>query len=475
MEKPDWNEPLAEAHARALDYLTGLPVRAVRADATLADLRATLGGALPDGPGDARSVIAALADAAGPGIMPTPSGRYFGFVVGGALPAALAADWLTAAWDQNAGLFALSPSAAVIEEVAGGWLLGLLGLPASAAAGFVTGGQQANVTCLAAARHEVLAAAGWNVESDGLAGAPPLRILAGAERHSTIDRAARFLGLGTSCITAVDADGQGRMRPDALRAALASVNPAGGPLIVCAQAGNVNTGAVDPLEEICRVAHEAGAWVHVDGAFGLWAAASPRLRALTAGAELADSWATDAHKWLNVPYDCGVAIVARPEALRAAMGTRASYLVHGTGGERDALNHNPEFSRRARGIPVYAALRALGRSGVAELVERCCALAARFAERLAAEPGIEILNEVVLNQVLVRFDDDDARTRETIARIQQEGTLWAGGTVWQGRAAMRLSVSNWSTDASDVEDSVAAIVRCARSAREPAAAQPPRT
>jgi glutamate/tyrosine decarboxylase-like PLP-dependent enzyme len=464
MQTPDWNEPLTEAYGRALEYLTGLPDRPVRPAATLAELRAALGGPLPESQGDARSVVAMLAKAAGPGLMATPSGRFFGFVVGGSLPVALAADWLTATWDQNAGLYALAPSAAVAEEVAGGWLLDLLGLPASAAAGFVTGGQQANVTCLAAARHEVLAGAGWNVETDGLLGAPPLRILAGAERHGTIDRAARFLGLGTALITPVDVDGQGRMRPDALRAAIAGIS---GPLIVCAQAGNVNTGAVDPLDEICRIAHEAGAWVHVDGAFGLWAGASPRLRHLTAGAELADSWATDAHKWLNVPYDCGVAIVARPAALHAAMGVRASYLVHGSGDERDALDHNPEFSRRARGFPVYAALRTLGRAGVADLVERCCALARRFADRLGAEDGIEILNDVVLNQVLVRFGDDDAHTKEVIDRVQEDGTLWASGTVWQGRAALRLSVSNWSTDESDIDASAAAIVTMARPGTPP--------
>jgi glutamate/tyrosine decarboxylase-like PLP-dependent enzyme len=403
-------------------------------------------------------VIAALATAAEPGLLASPSGRFFGFVIGGGMPAALAADWLTSTWDQNAGLFVLSPAASVVEEVVGGWLAELLGLPEDVSFGFVTGVQMANFTALAAARHEVLRRAGWDVEESGLVGAPPVRMLAGQGRHDTVDRAARYLGLGRAAIVPVEADDQGRMRPDALRQALGDAD---GPVIVCAQAGNVNSGAVDPVGAICEIAHQAGAWVHVDGAFGLWAAASPRLRHLVAGAELADSWATDAHKWLNVPYDSGLVFCAHPQAHQAAMGVRASYLIHATGGERDEVDYTPEFSRRARAFPVYAAIRALGRSGVAELVERCCALASRFAERLAAADGVEVLNEVVLNQVLVRFADSDTHTRTVIDRVQQDRTCWMSGTTWRGRAAMRISVSNWSTDEADVDRSVAAILRCA--------------
>jgi glutamate/tyrosine decarboxylase-like PLP-dependent enzyme len=458
VEQPDWKGPLSEALERALGYLEGLPERPVGGQARRSELHAGLGGPLPEAPGDPREVIAALATAAEPGLLASPSGRFFGFVVGGTMPAALAADWLTSSWDQNAGLFVLGPAASVVEEVVGGWLVELLGLPADVSYGFVTGVQMANFTGLAAARNEVLRRAGWDVEASGLVGAPPVRVLAGEGRHDTIDRAARYLGLGRDAIMPVAADDQGRMRPEALRQALAGV---AGPVIVCAQAGNVNSGAVDPVGAICEVGHQAGAWVHVDGAFGLWAAASPRLRHLVAGVELADSWATDAHKWLNVPYDSGLVFCAHPQAHQAAVGVRASYLMHASGGERDEVDYTPDFSRRARGFPVYAALRALGRSGVAELVERCCALASRFAERLAAADGVEVLNEVVLNQVLVRFADSDSHTREVVDRVQQDGTCWMSGTTWRGRAAMRISVSNWSTDEADVDRSVAAILRCA--------------
>ena len=465
MEEPDWAAPLGQAYDSALAYLTGLPARPVGSSASRPALRAALGGPLPEAPEDPRKTIAALAEAAEPGLVATPSGRFFGFVIGGATPAALAADWLTAAWDQNAGLHVLGPAAAVVEEVAGGWLAELLGLPAGASVGFVTGVQMAHFTALAAARHELLRRAGWNVEADGLAGAPRVRVLAGQQRHDTVDRALRFLGFGTSAVTAVGVDDQGRMRPAALRAALGAGS---GPTIVCAQAGNVNTGAVDPLGETCDLAHQAGAWVHVDGAFGMWAAASPTLRHLVAGVERADSWATDAHKWLNVPYDSGLVFCAHPDAHRAAMGVRASYLIHGGEGERDELDHNPEFSRRARGFAVYAAIRAQGRAGIAGQVDRCCALARRFAERLAAHDGVEVLNDVVLNQVLVRFQaadgDHDAHTRGVVGRVQQDGTCWMSGTTWHGQAAMRISVTNWSTDEADVDRSVAAILRCARPA-----------
>jgi glutamate/tyrosine decarboxylase-like PLP-dependent enzyme len=324
----------------------------------------------------------------------------------------------------------------------------------------VTGGQMANFTALAAARHHMLERAGWDVEADGLLGAPRVRVIVGEERHVTIDRALRFLGLGTSSVRPVLADEQGRMRPDALRAALAE-SPA--PTIVCAQAGNVNTGASDPLDAICEAAGDA--WVHVDGAFGMWAAASPAMRHLVRGVELADSWATDAHKWLNVPYDSGLVFCAHPDAHRSAMGTHAGYLVQSGGTERDQLDWNPEASRRARGFSIYAAIRSLGRSGIADLVDRCCSHARRFAEALAREPGVEVLNEVVLNQVLVRFldldGDHDARTRAVVRAVQEDGTCWLGGTTWQGKGAMRISVSNWSTTTEDVDRSVAAILRAA--------------
>ncbi len=471
MEKPDWAGPLAKAHDSALAYLTGLPTRPVGSSASREELRAALEVPLPETAGDPEEVIAELAAAAEPGLMATPSGRFFGFVVGGATPAALAADWLTAAWDQNAGLHVLAPAAAVVEQVAGDWLAELLGLPTGVSVGFVTGVQMANFTALAAARHEMLRRAGWNVEVDGLAGGPRVRVLAGQQRHDTIDRALRFLGLGTGAVTPVGVDGQGRMRPEALRDALRGGS---GPTIVCTQVGNVNTGAIDPVGELCQLAHQAGAWVHVDGAFGLWAAASPRLRPLVAGVELADSWATDAHKWLNVPYDSGLVFCANREAHRAAMGVRASYLIHGAAGERDAIDHNPEFSRRARGFPVYAAIRTLGRAGVADLVERCCELARRFADRLGASEGAEVLNDVVLNQVLVRFraadGDHDGHTRRVVQRVQQDGTCWMSGTTWHGQAAMRISVSNWMTDESDVDQSVQAIL--GRAAEYPASGAP---
>jgi glutamate/tyrosine decarboxylase-like PLP-dependent enzyme len=409
-----------------------------------------------------REVVADLVAAADPGVVASGSGRFFGFVIGGANPAALAADWLTSAWDQNAGLYVLGPAASVVEEVAGEWLAELFGLPVGMSVGYVTGAQMANFTGLAAALHEVLRRAGWDLATGGLWGAPRVRVLAGAGRHGTIDRALRFLGVGTSAIVEVDADRQGRMQPAALAAAL---QQGSGPAIVCAQVGNVNSGAIDPVGEICTIAHEHDAWVHVDGAFGLWAGASPRLRPLVAGVELADSWATDAHKWLNVPYDSGLIFCAHPDAHRAAMGIRAGYLMHSAGDERDALDYGPEHSRRARGFAIYAAIRALGREGIADLVERCAAFASRFAERLAAADRVEVLNDVILNQVLVRFlaadGDHDAHTRRVIERVQHDGTCWMSGTTWQGQAAMRISVSNWSTDQADVDRAVAAILRCA--------------
>jgi glutamate/tyrosine decarboxylase-like PLP-dependent enzyme len=452
------------AAAHAAQFLHGLPERPAAAGAGAAELRARLGGPLPEGPTDPAEVVAQLAKLADDGLVASAGPRYFGFVVGGSLPAALAADWLAAAWDQNAGLFVLGPAAATVEDVAAGWLTELLGLPATATTGFVTGGTMANFTGLAAARNHVLAAAGWDVERDGLIGAPPVEVVVGAERHVSIDVALRYLGLGSGRLRVVPADDQGRMLADALPEALAACQ---GPAIVCAQAGNVNTGAFDPLPAICDAAHRQRAWVHVDGAFGLWAAASPALRHLVDGVERADSWATDAHKWLNVPYDCGLAFVADPAAHLAAFAKVASYLLPGQDQERDADAFTPEASRRARGFPVWAALRSLGRSGVAELVERNCGHARRFADALGAAEGVEVLNEVILNQVLVRFPDPggdhDGRTREVIRRVQADGTLWLGGTTWHGMGAMRISVSNWTTTDRDVDRSVTAILRAARS------------
>jgi glutamate/tyrosine decarboxylase-like PLP-dependent enzyme len=436
----------------AADYLETLATRAVFPAVTPEELREALGGPLPEEPSDPQQVIADLAASAERGVVAMGSGRYFGFVIGGTLPAALAADWLTSAWDQNAGLYVGGPSASVVEQVAGEWLVELLRLPADVSIGFVTGTQMAHVTALAAARFHVLDAVGWDVGRDGLQGAPRVRVLVGAQRHVTVDRALRLLGLGTPRI--VDADDQGRLRLPALRAALAEGD---GPAIVCAQAGDVNTGAFDPLEEIAAVAQESGAWLHVDGAFGLWAAVSPRLRYLVAGIERADSWTTDAHKWLNVPYDSGIVLCAHPESHRAAMNVSASYLIQDEGVRRvrDQLDWVPEFSRRARGFAVYAALRSLGRSGVVELVERCCATARRFAERIVDVPGVELLNGVVLNQVLFRFENDD-RTDAVLQRVQESSRVWMSGTTWDGRKAIRLSVSNWQTGEDEADLAVEA-------------------
>jgi len=456
-------QALEAAATHAARFLRGLAERPVAASAGAEELRARLGGPLPDGPSDPAEVVAQLAKLADDGLVASAGPRYFGFVVGGSLPAALAADWLAAAWDQNAGLFVLGPAAATVEDVAAGWLTELLGLPATATCGFVTGGLGANFGGLAAARNHMLARAGWDVERDGLVGAPPVEVVVGAERHVTIDVALRYLGLGSGRVRVVPADDQGRMDAAALPEVLAALK---GPTIVCAQAGNVNTGAFDPLPAICAAGHDHGAWVHVDGAFGLWAGASPALRHLVAGVEQADSVATDAHKWLNVPYDSGLVFVAHPQAHLAAFAKVASYLTPAQGGARDPDGFVPEASRRARGFPVWAALRSLGRSGVAELVERCCGNARRFADALAAADGVEVLNEVVLNQVLVRFPDPggdhDGRTREVVRRVQAGGTLWLGGTTWHGMAAMRISVSNWSTTDADVDRSVAAILQATR-------------
>jgi glutamate/tyrosine decarboxylase-like PLP-dependent enzyme len=435
----------------AADYLDSLGERPVRPQATVDELRAALGGALPEQPSDAIEVIEKLARNAEPGLMASPSGRFYGFVIGGAIPATIAADWLTSAWDQNAGLTLPMPAAGVVEEVAGAWLKELLGLPESASFGFVTGGQMAHFTCLAVARHHLLAQRGWNVERDGLNGAPPIRVVAGANRHSTLDRALRFLGVGTASIREVPADEQGRVVVDALREELGRAD---GPTIACVQAGDINTGAFDDFHAAADAAAAAGAWLHVDGAIGLWAAASPALRHLVDGLEQADSWATDAHKLLNVPFDSGIAFCAHPDSHRAALCVRSAYLVHADAA-RDAMDFGPEHSRRARGFPIYAALRTLGRTGVADLVERCCYRARALAEGLVELPGCEVLNDVVLNQVLIRFDDD-ATTDAVLGAVQESGEAWTSGTTRDGRKAIRLSVSNWQTSERDVERTIAA-------------------
>jgi glutamate/tyrosine decarboxylase-like PLP-dependent enzyme len=436
----------------AADYVESLDERPVFPSVDPAELRAALGGRLPEEPMPAEGVLDELVAAAEPGVVAMGSGRYFGFVIGGALPAALAADWLTSAWDQNAGLYVGGPSASVVEEVTREWLVELLGLPADAAIGFVTGTQMAHVTGLAAARWHVLDAVGWDVGARGLTGAPRVRVLVGDKRHVTVDRALRLLGLGAPEVVA--ADDQGRLVPDALREALGDSH---GPAIVCAQAGEVNTGAFDLLPEIAAACEAAGAWLHVDGAFGIWAAVSPRLRHLVDGLERADSWTTDAHKWLNVPYDSGIVLCRHPESHRAAMTTTASYLIQDEGERRvrDQVDWVPEFSRRARGFAVYAALRSLGRRGLTELVERCCDAASQFAEAIARVDGVELLNEVVLNQVLFRFESD-ARTDEVLRRVQEGGRVWMSGTTWDGRKAIRVSVSNWQTGDEDIDLAVEA-------------------
>jgi glutamate/tyrosine decarboxylase-like PLP-dependent enzyme len=450
------NESLLDrAREHAVRFLRSLPERHVGPTATRDELLAGVDVALTDGGEDPAAVLDALAGGIERGLIASTGPRYFGFVIGGSLPVAVAADWMTSAWDQNCGIYVTSPAASVVEDVVRNWLLELFDLPRTAGVGLVTGGQQANFTALAAARHAVLRRAGWNVEENGLIGAPRVHVVAGAEAHITIYAALRMLGLGSRGVIKVDTDEQGRMRADALERTLAALD---GPIIVCTQAGNVNSGAVDPLRPICEIAHAKGAWVHVDGAFGLWGRASRATRPLLDGAELADSWANDAHKWLNVPYDNGIVIVRDAAAHGAAMTVTAEYIEHRAGIERDPFEWTPEFSRRGRGFTIYAALRTLGRRGVEALVDRCCARARQFAAILGRHPRVKILNDVVLNQVLVRFGDSDELTREVITRCQRGGTCWMGGTTWHGMAAMRLSISNWATSEEDVERSARAIL-----------------
>jgi glutamate/tyrosine decarboxylase-like PLP-dependent enzyme len=444
---------LLDAANRASRYLEGLDSRPVFPTPDALAGMDPLAGPLADEPTDPGEVLALLDAAGSPATVATAGRRYFGFVVGGSLPAALAASWLAAAWDQPASMRISSPIGAKLEEIALGWMVDLLGLPTGTGAGFVTGATMANFAGLAAARHRVMAAAGWDVEADGLIGAPPIRVVVGDEAHATLFKALGLLGLGRATVERVAVDGQGRMRPDAL------------PLldertILCLQAGNVNTGASDPFPPLIGAARQAGSWVHVDGAFGLWAAASPTEAVQVQGIGAADSWATDAHKWLNVPYDCGLVFARNPDDLEASFSTEASYLIQDA--PREPMRFTPESSRRARGIEVWAALASLGKNGLADLVARCCRHARRFAEGLSAA-GFEILNKVSLNQVLVSFGDD-ARTDEVVAAVQTEGTCWAGWTTWQGRRAMRISVSSWATTDEDVERSIEAIVRVARRA-----------
>lgn len=447
------------AAERAMQYRASLPERRVGPSpdvlARLDELRIPL----PEHPSDPHLALAELDEIGSPATTATSGGRFFGFVIGGSLPVTVAAQWLAGAWDQNTGLFAAAPITTALEEIAADWLLDILGLPQDSGVSFVTGATLGNFTALASARHAVLAAEGWDVEAHGLYGAPPLTMIIGEEAHPSLRKSLGLLGLGRERVTIVPTDSQGRMRASALP-------PISGPTILCIQAGNVNTGAFDPAPQLCAAAHEAGAWVHVDGAFGLWAAASPDHAHLVRGVSEADSWATDAHKWLNVPYDCGLAFVRDPAHLRAAMTLTAAYLPQGD--HREPSQYTPELSRRARGVEVWAALRTLGRAGVAEIIARNCRQATRFAEGLAAA-GYEVLNDVVLNQVLVAFGDPET-TRRVIASIQSDGTCWCGGTVWHNQTAMRISVSSCATTDEDVERSLAAMLRIAANVRSSALA-----
>lgn len=443
---------LADVAARSTAYLDGLDERAVAPPKDAVAALETLTGPLPDAGIDADEIIKLLDDVATPATIASAGRRYFGFVTGGALPAALAANWLAGAWDQNSFSDVSSPLAPVLENCVLGWLVDVLGLPGGTGGALVTGATMANVTALAAARHAVLADAGWDVEENGLIGAPPVQVIIGDEAHASLIKALVHMGFGRATLVRVPTDDQGRMRADALPTISATA-------IICLQAGNVNSGAFDPAADIVPAARAAGAWVHVDGAFGLWARAAPGLAHLAAGYEDADSWAVDGHKWLNVPYDCGIALVRRPDDLAAAMSIDAAYLLR-EDGKTNPIDFTPESSRRLRAADVWAALRSLGRNGVAELIERNCRQASRFADGLSAA-GFDVLNDVVLNQAMVSFGDD-ATTERVIKAVQDDGTCWCGGTRWHGRAAMRISVSSWATADEDVEASLTAIIRVAQ-------------
>jgi glutamate/tyrosine decarboxylase-like PLP-dependent enzyme len=455
MPSDDIKQLLAATGDRSVRYLKSLESRRVSPSREAIAALAVFDTPLQDDPIDPVKVLAQLDEIGSPATMAMAGPRFFGFVIGGSLPAALAANWLASVWDQNTGLFNVTPATAAIEQVALKWLLDVLRLPPTCAGAFVTGTTVAHITALAAARHAVLAKAGWNVEADGLFGAPPVTVVTSAEAHPTLFKALGVIGMGRNRVVKVPCDAQGRMRPDALPRI-------SGPTIVCAQAGNVNTGSCDPMRELCEVAHAAGAWAHIDGAFGLWARVAPSREHLVDGIENADSWATDGHKWLNVPYDSGIAFVRDGDALRKAMAISAEYLPT-VSAQRNPSDYTPELSRRGRGVDVWAALRSLGRSGLAELVERNCRQARRFAEALA-RAGHRVLNDVVLNQVLVSFGDPEL-TRRVIAEIQADGTCWCGETVWQGHTAMRISVISWATTDADVERSIEAILRVASSQR----------
>ncbi len=448
---PSMRELLMDAAARAARYISGVADRRVAPRPEEVTRLNELGGQLRENPADPATVLAEMDEIGSPATVASSGGRFFGFVIGGALPATLAANWLAGAWDQNACLRVSSPVAAVLEDISLEWLCDVLKLPRTTAAGFVTGATMANFTCLTAARHALLDRAGWNVEEKGLFGAPPLRVIVGEEVHVSLLKALSLLGLGRSRVVTVPIDDQGRMRSELLPALDERS-------IVCTQAGNVNTGAFDPAEEICAKARGTGAWIHVDGAFGLWAAAAPKRSHLAAGVDQADSWATDCHKWLNVPYDSGLALVRDPQHLHGAMSVSAPYL-HTTEA-REPWHYTPEASRRARGVEIWAALRSLGRRGLAEMIEQNCQMASRFADKLR-DGGCAILNDVVLNQVLVSFGDDQT-TKHLIREVQNEGTCWCGGTQWHGRTAMRISVSNWATTEEDIDRSAAAILRIAK-------------
>ncbi len=441
---------LKSVSERATRYLENLDDRGVAPSPEAVAALAKLDAPLPRKPTDAETVLALLDEIGSPATVSNAGGRYLGFVNGGTLPAALAANWMVSAWDQNACLSVMSPVSVALEEIALRWLTDVLGLPPQSGGAIVTGATMANFTALAAARRAVLQKVGWDVEADGLFLAPPITVVVGAEVHPVVLKALGLLGLGRSRVAVVPVDNQGRMRAEAMP-------EISGPAIVCIQAGNVNTGAFDPAQEICAIAHGSDAWVHVDGAFGLWAAAAPRRAHLAAGFADADSWATDAHKWLNVAYDCGIAIVRDAESLRRSMSVSAVYLP--LGDIREPMHFTPEASRRARGVEVWAALRSLGREGLADMIELTCRHAARFAEGLS-RAGYEILNDVALNQVLVSFGDAEA-TEKVIAGIQSDGTCWCGPTAWQGRTAMRISVSSWKTTDVDVERSLDAMLRVA--------------
>ncbi len=451
-------EVLDDAARLAHEFLDGLAERPVGSRADIDDLRERIGRPLGDAGEEPRDVIQELAAGVEPGLVASAGPRYFGFVIGGSLPVAVAADWLTSAWDQNGGGYVVAPALSVVEEVAGSWVKELLGLPVEASVGFVTGCQMAHFTCLAAARHGVLRDAGWDVDAQGLQGAPEVRVIAGDQAHITVSVACRMLGLGFDRVKKIPSDDLGRMLPGELEAELSRF---AGPTIVCTQAGDVNSGAFDPIAAVVDICQRNRAWCHVDGAFGLWAAASPAKRGLVEGVERADSWATDGHKWLNVPYDCGIAVVADAAAHRAAMTSTSPYIPPHEEGIPWGFDWTPEFSRRARGVPLYAALRFLGRDGVAELVDRCCDHARRLAERVAESERVEVINDVVLNQVLLRFGDDDDETDAVIESVQRDGTCWLGGSTFRGKTVMRVSVVGWQTTSADIDRSADAILAAA--------------